>query len=185
MGDRPHAAPRRRRLPHVWALPQGARGWWDEFLTDCYRRGGGWEVGRTPAGTPDAVEFCVLGPVEMRVAGRSAGLGPPQQRLVLAALALDAGRPVGTATLIDRIWDEAPNGARRALHVHITRLRRLLTGEAAAEPLVRRSGGYVLDVDPDQVDALRFERLLDRAREPDCTDGDRLGLLRQAVALWR
>ncbi|MFL6074508.1 MAG: AfsR/SARP family transcriptional regulator [Mycobacteriales bacterium] len=142
-------------------------------------------AGIPDAGIPDAVEFCVLGPVEMRVAGRSAVIGPPQQRLVLAALALDAGRPVGTATLIDRVWDEAPNGARRAVHVHITRLRRLLTGEVAAEPLVRRSGGYVLDVDPDQVDALRFERLLERARRPERTDGDRLGLLRQAVALWR
>src|SRR5256885_17011258 len=103
----------------------------------------------------------------MRVAGRSAGLGPPQQRLVLAALALDAGRPVGTATLIDRIWDEAPNGARRALHVHITRLRRLLTGEAAAaEPLVRRSGGCGLDGGPDHGAALRVERALGPARRP-------------------
>src|SRR5690242_16465865 len=137
------------------------------------------------------VEFCVLGPVEMRVAGRPAGIGPPQQRLVLAALALDAGRPVSTATLIDRVWDKAPDGARRAVHVHITRIRRLLADAAgdggtgaAAEPLARRSGGYVLDVDPDRVDALRFGRLLERSRAT-ATDADQLRLLREAVALWR
>jgi DNA-binding SARP family transcriptional activator/tetratricopeptide (TPR) repeat protein len=94
----------------------------------------------------------LLGPVELELDGRPVPAGPPQHRLVLAALALDAGRPVAVETLVDRVWDEAPDGARRTLHVAVSRLRRTLPGGV----LSRRSGGYVLDVAPEAVDALRL-----------------------------
>ncbi len=134
------------------------------------------------------MEFRVLGPVEIVAADRVVEAGPPQQRHVLAALAADAGRPVAVETLIDRVWPEAPDGARRTVHVYIARLRRLLeSAGAGGEPvgLVFRSGGYVLDADPDRVDLHRFRGLVGQAREPGRDDGQRAALLRTALGLWR
>jgi DNA-binding SARP family transcriptional activator/tetratricopeptide (TPR) repeat protein len=128
------------------------------------------------------VEFRVLGPVEADVDGRMVDLGRPQQRLVLAVLLVDAGRPVSTEALIDRVWDIAPDGARRTLQVHITRLRRVLDG--CSVELIRRSGGYVLDADPDRVDWHRFRRLVDQARRPECPGPAQATLLGQALELW-
>ncbi|MDG4830089.1 tetratricopeptide repeat protein [Solwaraspora sp. WMMD1047] len=130
------------------------------------------------------MEFRVLGPVEARVDGQAIPLGRPQQRLVLALLLVDAGRLVSTQMLIDRVWETAPAGARRTLHVHITRLRRLLTTAGATMPLVRRSGGYLLDIDPVQVDLHQFRRLVARARDRDSPDQVRAARLHEAIGLW-
>src|SRR4051794_21649577 len=104
------------------------------------------------------MEVRLLGPVEAWAAGRRLEVGPPQRRAVLAALALDAGRPVPVDTLIDRVWGEAlPGQARAAVHAHVTGIRRVLRQAAAAEPgqapagLARRAGGYVLQVDAQRV----------------------------------
>jgi tetratricopeptide (TPR) repeat protein/DNA-binding SARP family transcriptional activator len=135
------------------------------------------------------VEFRLLGPVEVWAAGGCLEMGPPQQRAVLAALAVDAGRPVFRGTLIDRIWSgRAPQGAASALYAHINRIRRLLAAEAAGkEPvrLARRSGGYVLEVDPEDVDLHRFRHLALAARDRQRPDGERARLLREALDLWR
>jgi DNA-binding SARP family transcriptional activator len=135
------------------------------------------------------VEIRLLGPVEVWVDGaRLGGLGAAQQRAVLAALAIDAGRPVPLATLIDRVWDEAPpTGARPALYAHITRIRQALH-QPGAQPQVgpvRRAGGYVLQVDPDQVDLHRFRRLVAAAGDGAQSDAGRAGLLREALGLWQ
>src|SRR5215472_15445216 len=135
------------------------------------------------------VEFRLLGPVEVWAPDRCLEMGPPQQRSVLAALAVDAGRPVFRDTLINRIWSErAPKGAASALYAHINRIRRVLAAEAAgAEParLARRSGGYMLEVDPHEVDLHRFRRLALAARDRQRPDDERARLLREALDLWR
>jgi DNA-binding SARP family transcriptional activator/tetratricopeptide (TPR) repeat protein len=141
----------------------------------------------------DVTEFRLLGPVEVWDGPRCVSTGPPRQRMVLAALLVDAGRPVAWETLVDRVWGEAPpDGVRHALHTHIARIRRVLTEAAVpasagngAGPLVHRSGGYVLDVSPDLVDAHRFRTLADRARQPELDPAERIRLLREALALWR
>lgn len=134
------------------------------------------------------MEFRVLGPVEICAGVAVVGCGPRQRCHVLAVLAADAGRPVTAETLIERVWDRPPDSARRAVHVHIARLRGLLerTGATDAHParLVRRSGGYLLDVDPGQVDLHRFRLLVEQSREPDLGDHARAGLLGEALALW-
>jgi DNA-binding SARP family transcriptional activator/tetratricopeptide (TPR) repeat protein len=125
-------------------------------------------------------EFRLLGPVEAWQAGCRLDPGPPQQRLVLAALLADPGRLVPAETLIDRVWGEdPPAAARRGLHVHIARIRRLLSDD---EPLMYSSGGYLLEIDPDRVDLHRFRRLVTGAAQPGA---ERLALLREALALWR
>ena len=137
------------------------------------------------------VEFRLLGPVEVVAAsGQPVEVGPPQRCAVLAALAVDAGRLVTVETAIDRVWgDQSPERVRRALHAHVTRIRRLLehAGTADEPParLLRRPGGYLLDTDPDRVDLHRFRRLCDRARDPGGDNAARVVLLREALRLWR
>jgi DNA-binding SARP family transcriptional activator/tetratricopeptide (TPR) repeat protein len=136
------------------------------------------------------MEFRLLGSVEVWADGQWASAGQPRQRMVLAALLIDAGRLVTSETLIDRVWGTAaPATARRTLHAHIARIRQVLAratvGGAEGERLQRRSGGYLLDVDQDQVDALRFRRLVGSAGDPRRTDAERLGLAREALGLWR
>ncbi|HEX6525782.1 MAG TPA: BTAD domain-containing putative transcriptional regulator [Streptosporangiaceae bacterium] len=132
------------------------------------------------------MQFRLIGTVEIDSGGQVIEIGPPQQRLLAAALAVDAGRLVTVESLIDRVWDDAPQGARRTLHVLISKMRRVLEHAGDREPddvtVVRRSGGYVLQLSPSQVDLLRFRRLADDARRADSPT--RVTLLRDAVALW-
>ncbi|MFJ6835705.1 AfsR/SARP family transcriptional regulator [Streptomyces sp. NPDC091209] len=140
-------------------------------------------------GADIVVELRLLGPVEFAEHGHAREVGPPQRRAVLAALAVDTALPVATDTLIARVWGtEPPDGARRALHAHIARIRRLCEQLGEVDDvrfrLVRRSGGYVLEAGPDQVDILRFRELVGRARASGRSDGTRASLLREALGLW-
>src|SRR5689334_21584013 len=103
----------------------------------------------------------LLGPV--RVGGTpDAALDSPRQRLVLAALAVDADRQVPVEVLLDRIWGtEPPPSARRTLHAYIARVRRLLSGMDGVPAAVDGRGGtYLLRLDPERVDLHRFRRLV-------------------------
>ncbi|MGW7362788.1 BTAD domain-containing putative transcriptional regulator [Streptomyces sp. NPDC054841] len=135
-------------------------------------------------------ELRLLGPVELRARGQTIDLGPPKQRAVLAALAMDSGQPVAVSTLVDRVWNESPPAeARNALYAHITRIRRLLAkvtkADGAPVQLERHAGGYLLDLDPDGVDLLRFRQLTELALGKNLDDGARVALLREALELWR
>ena len=126
-------------------------------------------------------ELRLLGPVELVRGGEPVDVGPPQRRLVLAALAVDAGRPVPVDTLIARVWGPAaPERGRRALQAHLARLRQ------AVEPaeLIRRSGGYQLDAPPESVDIGRFHDLVRRARESERPVAERARLHQAAVELF-
>ncbi|MFE0062908.1 BTAD domain-containing putative transcriptional regulator, partial [Streptomyces sp. NPDC059003] len=132
----------------------------------------------------------VLGPVELRRDGRGDALGSAKERLVLAALALDAGRPVSLDTLIRRLWDDAPPAKPRAsVHAYAARLRRRLRaadGDGGAL-LVQQAHTYTLAVRPEQVDCHRFHDLAHHARAltDSGDDAQALELLREAEALWR
>jgi len=132
------------------------------------------------------MEFRILGPVEVWTRGARVEPGPPRQRGVLAALAVDAGRPVSMDAVVDRVWGPAQSDrTRHTLHVYVGRIRKMLDDAGGEARLLLRSGGYVLDVDADRVDVLRFRGLVDRARDPALTDEKRADVLRQALDLWR
>jgi DNA-binding SARP family transcriptional activator len=132
------------------------------------------------------MDFRILGPVEVWARGTRVEPGPPRQRGVLAALAVDAGRPVSMETVVDRVWGPAQSDrTRHTLHVYVGRIRKMLDDAGGEARLLLRSGGYVLDVDAERVDALRFRRLVDQARDPGLADAPRAEVLRQALDLWR
>jgi DNA-binding SARP family transcriptional activator len=137
------------------------------------------------------VEIRLFGEVELRVAGHVLDVGTPRQQAVLAALIVDAGRPVAIEALVDRVWEESPPvEARNVLYSHLSRIRQLLVRAAdlTGEPVVRierRHAGYVLGVDPELVDLHRFCRLVEHGCGPQCSDVDRVKVLAEALELWR
>ncbi|WP_345712008.1 AfsR/SARP family transcriptional regulator, partial [Kineococcus glutinatus] len=137
---------------------------------------------------PTAVQVRVLGPVEVDTGAGPVGLGGPALRGLLAALAVDAGRVVPMPVLAERLWDgEAGGAAPATLQSYVSRLRRLLEPERPAagwQVLRTRPPGYQLDVDPEAVDAVRFERLLRRARALADPAAARAAVA-EALGLWR
>jgi predicted ATPase/DNA-binding SARP family transcriptional activator len=127
------------------------------------------------------VQIGILGPFEVRTDdGSSADVPGARLRALLIALALEPGRLVSKATLIDWIWGERPPAdTANALQRLVSRLRKALPeGSIEGQP-----GGYRLMTEPDAVDAVRFERLIAQAR--DAEGSQRVRLLRDALALWR
>ncbi len=123
----------------------------------------------------------MLGPFEVRTDnGVLANVPGARLRGLLIALALESGHAVPKATLVDWIWGERPpSDAANALQRLVSRLRKALP-----EGLVEgQTDGYRLRVEPDAVDAVRFERLVGQARNDE--DPRRVRLLREALALWR
>ncbi|MFU8854461.1 AfsR/SARP family transcriptional regulator [Micromonospora sp. SL1-18] len=141
------------------------------------------------SGATTTVSFGVLGTVELQVAGRPATPLAPAIRALLARLVLSAGRVVSADALTDALWgDQPPADATNALQLRVSKLRRaLVTAGAGGGLLVTRAPGYQLAVAPDAVDAYRFERLLDRARDATTGDGPAAALVcfDEALRLWR
>lgn len=104
----------------------------------------------------------------------------------MALLVLNANRTVSTQRLAEDLWGgDPPDGAIRSLRVYVSRLRQAMG--AAGEAVVTRPSGYVLRVDADAVDAVRFEVLVARGRD-NAKAGDHTGAaaaLREALELWR
>jgi predicted ATPase/DNA-binding SARP family transcriptional activator len=127
------------------------------------------------------VQIGILGPFEARTDdGTVADVPGARLRALLIALALEPGRVVPKGTLVDWIWGEHPPAdATNALQRLASRLRKALPGGVVEG----QTGGYRLTVEPDAVDALRFERLVGLARDEE--GSRRVRLLREALALWR
>jgi DNA-binding SARP family transcriptional activator len=125
-------------------------------------------------------EFRLLGPLEARKDDGLLQLGGPKQRALLAVLLFDPGRTVSTDRLIDALWGEQPpRTAATSLQNFVSQLRKQL----GPDLLVTKPPGYVLRIDPDQLDVNRAQALLAGAR--DAPPDERAAKLREAIALWR
>jgi DNA-binding SARP family transcriptional activator len=107
------------------------------------------------------LEVRLLGPLEVRDGERVVDVRRRKERALLAALALRAGAAVSTDRLVDELWgEEAPKTAKHALENYVSQLRKTL----GSEVISTRPNGYALELDPAQVDVVRFERLVAEAR---------------------
>jgi len=131
--------------------------------------------------------FGVLGPVEVRPPGAAPAQLAPSVRALLARLALAPGRVVSVDALTDALWGEdLPGDAANALQLRVSKLRRALVAAGVpGDVLVTQAPGYRLAVEPDAVDAVRFERLLARTRSLAADPAAALAALDEALALWR
>nr|WP_202447900.1 BTAD domain-containing putative transcriptional regulator [Streptomyces sp. SID5468] len=125
----------------------------------------------------------MLGPLEVHGDdGGSAQVPGARLRGLLAALALKPGQVVPKASLVDWIWGEQPPAdAVNALQRLVSRLRKALP-DGVVEG---HTDGYRLAVEPDAVDAVRFERLVGAARGGAEDGSRRVEPLRAALGLWR
>src|SRR3954469_18517858 len=107
------------------------------------------------------MDFRILGPLEAHRNGVEVSTGGLKQRALLALLLLRANETVSRSALVDGLWGERPpETAAKALQVYVSQLRRVL----GRELVVTHPGGYQLAIAPEELDLLRFERLLADAR---------------------
>src|SRR6478752_4713407 len=136
------------------------------------------------------VDVRMLGPLQVWDAGEELALGGTKTSAVLAMLALTVNRVVSMDALVDGLWgSSAPDAATAAIHVSVSRLRKVLRdrpGRSAGGVLNRRRPGYVLELDPEAVDLLRFERLAMEGKATFSTAPDvAADRFAQALRLWR
>ena len=123
------------------------------------------------------MDFRLLGPLEVSDRDRALALGGVKQRSLLAVLLLQANELVSTDALIDRLWGAAPPAtAAKSVQVHVSRLRKVL-GE---DRLATHGRGYVLRVEPSELDLARFEQLADEARRASPDDAAREAAARRS-----
>jgi DNA-binding SARP family transcriptional activator/predicted RNA-binding Zn ribbon-like protein len=128
------------------------------------------------------MDFRLLGSFEASVDGRAIAVGRRQERLLLAALLLDAGRVVPIDRLIGLFWDEPPRSARGAIHTYVGRLRQALQPHGVR--LLTRGEGYLVEIDGHRIDAGMFTELAERAAE-NLDVLEQVRQLDEALALWR
>ena len=130
------------------------------------------------------MDFRILGPLEALDGTRPVALGGRRRRAVVAALLLHPNETLASERLIDELWGESPPAnALKTLQVHVSRLRKSLPEEV----LVTRGHGYELRVEREELDARRFERLLDEGRAELAAERPQraLEVLERGLSLWR
>lgn len=139
----------------------------------------------------EPIEFQILGPIGVTRGGNAVDLGGPKQRAVLAMLVINANRPITSDQLIDTVWaDRPPPSALATLQAYISNLRRAIEPgppvKGRHQLLQKNGGGYQLSVDPEAVDAQRFERLLDDAGQMiGASPSKAAERISAALSLWR
>ena len=137
------------------------------------------------------MRFSMLGPLQIGVGGHELTVAGPKQRALLLFLLLHRNEVVSSDRIIDALWGEESTEREDAtLRVHISHLRSALEPDRpkGSDPtvLVTEAAGYVLRVEPDDVDVDRFERLTDEGRSVMADDpGSAADLLGTAIELWR
>jgi DNA-binding SARP family transcriptional activator/tetratricopeptide (TPR) repeat protein len=125
------------------------------------------------------LEVKLLGPFGVVADGEPLDVSAGRSSALLAVLAMSAGKVVSIERLADMVWGEdLPANARRSVQTYVTRLRSTL----GSETISTAGAGYVLNIDPNDVDALRFIRLLERNDDDPGTERRRVV---EALSLWR
>jgi predicted ATPase/DNA-binding winged helix-turn-helix (wHTH) protein len=130
--------------------------------------------------------FGILGELEVLQDGDLVQLGSPRQKALLARLLISRNATVTTDRLVEDLWgEEAPDTAKHTLHVYVSRLRKALGVDG--ERLGRQGPGYRFTIEPEELDASRFEDLAKEGRlslaRHDAESA--ASLLAEALGLWR
>ena len=138
-----------------------------------------------------AVEYRVLGPLEVTRDDVAVPVNGPKQRALLIFLLLHANQVLSTDRIVDALWGEEANGREiGTLRVHVANLRKTLEPDrpSGAEPavLITQPPGYLLRADAEEIDSHRFESLVTAGRRQLHSNPDRAcELLSEALGLWQ
>jgi DNA-binding SARP family transcriptional activator len=157
-----------------------------KLLEACF-----WPAEGEPRVRGQHMQFGILGPLEgLDGGGQLLALGGPKPRALLAVLLVHANQVISSDRLIDELWGEQPPPtATNLLQGYISKLRQVLhTGQgegAGGQVLITRPPGYLLKVDPAQLDLHRFEGLVGDAKQAMAEEAfDRAATtLREALSL--
>jgi DNA-binding SARP family transcriptional activator/DNA-binding CsgD family transcriptional regulator len=130
------------------------------------------------------MKYRLLGALEVQNGDGPIALGGPKQRAFLGLLLVNANQVVSRDRLIDELWgEEPPPSAVQSIQVYVSRLRKLLPPDT----LLTRTTGYVLEVDPNDVDLSCFEGLLAEGRKALAAHDPQRAteVLHEALDLWR
>ena len=133
------------------------------------------------------MRFRILGPLEVWSEGRWTAISASKWRSLLACLLLRPGHLWSTESLILELWgDNPPAKANNIVSIYVHKLRRLI-GDAEGRVLVSRAPGYLLRVEPGDLDSQEFESLVADGRSALAAgDPERAAdLLAKALGLWR
>ncbi len=135
------------------------------------------------------MEYRMLGRLDVLDQGDSVDIGPRQQRALLALLLVNANHVVSTERIVEALWPDDPLGKEKTLWVYISRLRTALEPDrephAKSSVIITRDHGYSLVVDPDSIDAHRFEQCAARGRTLVRDDpATAVKELSEALTLW-
>ncbi|WUT39176.1 BTAD domain-containing putative transcriptional regulator [Streptomyces sp. NBC_00690] len=135
----------------------------------------------------DTLNFLLLGPLSVRLNACEVHVSAPRQRVVMAALLLNANRVISVDRIAEYVWDGAPPpSAAATVRTYVMRLRQAL-GEHASARILTRAPGYLLELDEHESDLGQFTAHRRRAAEL-AERGDLEGSsteLAEALALWR
>lgn len=144
------------------------------------------QTGQTGS-APTALRFGILGSMLVELHGGAVDAGPRKQQIVLAALLSNANSLVSVDALAEALWlGSPPRTARKNIQVYLSTLRGMARSGAGPR-ISHQNGGYVLHVEPVELDALRFEQLVRdasrlRGMAPASSVADALS---GALSLWR
>jgi DNA-binding SARP family transcriptional activator len=126
------------------------------------------------------LEFKILGPLEVSDEAGEIVLGGQRQRALLALLLIHARELLSRDRLVEELWGEQPpRNAKAGLHNFVSQLRKVLPNDV----LLTKPTGYLLRIEPGQLDLGRFEQLFAESRGQSAKQRSRM--LREALALWR
>jgi DNA-binding SARP family transcriptional activator/tetratricopeptide (TPR) repeat protein/transcriptional regulator with XRE-family HTH domain len=115
------------------------------------------------------IRIRILGPFTILRGDAVVEMGSPLQRAVLSLLAIQHGRVVTVQELVDALWrEDPPRTCRELVHTYVGHVRRTLEGDSRpgerGRLLRSAGGGYLLAVDPEQLDLVSFDRLAEQGR---------------------
>ena len=134
------------------------------------------------------MDFGFLGPLEVRHNGELVAVTGEKRKAILAILLMNANSVVPADQLIQDLWgDTPPASGAKALQMRVSQLRKALATASDDDVIAAREPGYMIELEPHQLDLHRFERLADFARG-GLAGGDAARAseqLSEALALWR
>ena len=137
------------------------------------------------------MEYRVLGKLEVLRDGHPVDLGAFRQRALLALLLTAPNSVFSTDQILDELWGvEGGVDKQNALWVYVSGLRKALEPDREKRTdgsiLLTRAPGYLIEADAEQIDSLRFERMVTEGRALADIDPAAASLvLGESLALWR
>jgi DNA-binding SARP family transcriptional activator/tetratricopeptide (TPR) repeat protein len=129
--------------------------------------------------------FGLLGPLTVRADGVAVPIVPGKQRVLLAALLLHSGRALTAEELAELLWAAPPPSAAVTVQNYVKRLRQ--TFGTARERIVTQPGGYIIQVNPGELDVTAMEEALAAAQRAAQGGAwpDAAAQASAALVLWR